>query len=492
MSDTPDPARKKPFLDLVGYATGDGANSLVMNTYFSFTMLFYTKAMGLDPILAGLALTIAILWDAITDPLMGYISDNTRSRFGRRHPYMLFGGIMMVVCFYGIWAVPQAWQAGNALFIYLVVMNLLLRTGATIFAIPHVALGFEICTDYDQRSTLQSVREAINMLVNFLGPALMGWSIFLRDRDDVKGTTIPENYRDMGLTFAIAGLVFVLIVVFVTRKYAVDTRDTPHVERQGLIDILRDLKDVLVDPYPRSVFLFIAVLFIGVVMLSSLQMFVYDDAMQFEEWEKTTVHGSTMIAAALGALVSAPLVKLLDKKKSILVLLGIGCIGNVVLLAVFTTGVIEPGMWWLSIPIAMIVFLVLHDLFHLGATASKVIAISMMADISEISRHRTGVLKDGSYSAMLSFVLKLAISVGSFMTGLAISLTGYDEERAIQTAEVQQRLMYAAFGGAAVLLLLTMLVISRYPVNREFMRDIQEGVARGEVRPSRGPSTPES
>jgi len=76
-------------MDIIAYATGEGANSLTMNGIWAFSMLFYTQALGLDYKLAGLALSISVFWDAITDPVMGYLSDHTASRFGRRHPYIL-------------------------------------------------------------------------------------------------------------------------------------------------------------------------------------------------------------------------------------------------------------------------------------------------------------------------------------------------------------------------------------------------------------------
>jgi len=102
---------KTSFFDICKYSTSEGANSLIMNGIFGFAMLYYTEALGLNYKLAAVAMAVASIWDAVTDPLMAYISDNTRSRFGRRHPYMLIGGILAVVCFYFIWAVPQTFMA---------------------------------------------------------------------------------------------------------------------------------------------------------------------------------------------------------------------------------------------------------------------------------------------------------------------------------------------------------------------------------------------
>ena len=108
MATSPTRAGQTPLRAIFAYATGDGASSLIMNSIFGFSLLYFTKALGLDPKLAGLAMAVATFWDAITDPVMGHITDNTRCRFGRRHPYMLLGGVISVFCCYAIWAVPSS------------------------------------------------------------------------------------------------------------------------------------------------------------------------------------------------------------------------------------------------------------------------------------------------------------------------------------------------------------------------------------------------
>ena len=141
-------------------------------------MLYYTKALRLDPAWAGIAMSVSVFWEAITEPVIGHLSDKTRSRWGRRHPYMLFGGLLMAAGSYLIWAVPASVGAGQlALFWYLVVVNLILRTGVSLFYIPYMALGFEMCADYQGRSRLQSIRQILNMAANLAGPAL-AWSFF--------------------------------------------------------------------------------------------------------------------------------------------------------------------------------------------------------------------------------------------------------------------------------------------------------------------------
>jgi len=219
-------------------------------------------------------------------------------------------------------------------------------------------------------------------------------------------------------------------------------------------------------------------------------MYVYDDFMHFAEWQKSVVHGGTMVAAGIGALLAAPVVRLFDKKQAIYMFLSLSCFGNVVLLVLFATGRIAPDLAWGAIPAAMLIFMAFHVCFHLGATAANTIANSMMADVSEVNLFRTGLLKDGSYSAMLSFVLKTSITVGLVLCGLALDAMGFDSNAQHQTPEVAKRLFLAGFGGGAVITALAMVGLIFYPVNREYMAQIKRRLAAGREPPGGLPVIP--
>ncbi len=478
MADAPTDARKAPMRDILAYATGDGAASIVMNTIFGFGFMYYTKALGMDTRLAGIAIAVSVVWDAVVDPVMGHVSDNTRSRFGRRHPYMLIGGVMTVVCSYAIWAVPSVFRTPFLLFGYLVGINLLLRTGAAVFLVPHGALGFEICTDYNQRSTMQGIRTAFNMVVNLAASQLV-WNVFLRNRGGVDGATVPANYQRMGLIFAVVALVFVLIVVFATRKYMVDTRRNPEIAGNRFGQIARNLKDIFLDPYPRTVFIFMAILFISVVLVTSLQMFIYEHFMKFSKLQASIVHSSTMIFAALGGLSSAPMVRYLDKRPAIITSILAASVGNLMLLVLFYWGLVPVGATWGAIPVAMLLFLVFHGVYHLATNAAVAVANSMMADVSEISHYRTGVLKDGGYSAMMLFVFKMGIAVGLLLCGYCMSWIGYNPKAPQNAPEAVRNLMPMAFLGGTIVALIAVVSMIRYPVNRAYMAKIRTALAEG-------------
>ena len=160
--------KKVSLVRMFGYALGEGATSITMNGISNFAMLFYTQVLGLSAAYAGIALSVTTLWDAVTDPVMGHITDNTRSRFGRRLPYVFWGGLALSISFFLLWILPGKFTAASAIFWCILLINLLVRTAVTVFVVPYTALGFEMCPDYVDRSRLQGVRFFLNQMVNLV------------------------------------------------------------------------------------------------------------------------------------------------------------------------------------------------------------------------------------------------------------------------------------------------------------------------------------
>lgn len=472
---------------MLTYSLGECANSLVMNGIFGFAMLFYTKSLGLDPTWAGLAMSLSVFWEAVTEPVMGHISDNTRSRWGRRHPYMLTGGLLMALCSYLIWAVPPAFRDNQmSIFWYLVAMNLLLRTGLTMFFIPYLALGFEMCTDYQDRSRIQGMRWVFNMVANFAGPA-MAWTFFFKDRDGIQATTVEANYHRMGGSFAIATAVFVVLVCLFTLRWRQDTRDAPASGGHGWFkSFLLEMKQILADRNPRWVFIFIFIVCVGMVIVSSLQMFVYDDFMHFTagkfilpggaELSHTSVaHGSTMVGMALGALVCTRLTSRFDKKGAVLIGGGLSILCNLMLALVFLTGWLKPGAIWSvggwHLPLSLMVFVLFHATYWLGNGIMLPVSTAMMADVSEVRKIETGEVRDGGYSAVFSLAMRMAISFSLIVSGWCLSGIGYQVpkagEKVTQSPAAIWNLGMITFVVGSLVSVLALLAIRKYPITRE-------------------------
>nr|WP_010132782.1 MFS transporter [Microbulbifer agarilyticus] len=471
------PARSRK-RDVWFYALGDGGSAIPLLTIGNFAMIFYTQALGLPAALAALALGITTLWDAVTDPVMGFVSDNTRSRYGRRHLYMLVGGLATSVSLYSLWSVPEFFMASNALlFTYLLVANLILRTAVTVFVVPFTALGFEICKTYESRASLQSVRMVVNMAINFTFGA-MAWSLFFQDGTNadgsrLDGTKILENYETMGLVISLGTAALVLLCCYLTRKFIVDSRNM-EMHGNGLKDFFATVWGILKDPHANKIFMFYAVAQVGVGLTAQMQIYTYIDYMGLNAFQKSFVHGSTMVGFTLGSLAIIPLVKRIEKRTLCKLAVLISAVSGVAMYFLFgQTGSLETiakgGEWAVSIS-----FGVFQGLYWLGCGIIIPLAVSMIADVSEMNFRKTGVLRDGSYSAMFSFILKAATSVGLLVSGFALTLMGYVEGVTKQELEVAQSIANFTFLGGPAIMALSLLFLARYRVDRSEVTNLQQ------------------
>ncbi|MGE4490568.1 MAG: MFS transporter [Kiritimatiellales bacterium] len=466
-------------LRIFGYALGEGASSITMNGMGNFAMLFYTQILGISAAYAGIAMSITLFWDAVTDPVMGHISDNTRSRFGRRHPYILFGGTALAFCFFMLWTVPVRFSSPAAIFCCILLINLLVRTALTVYVVPYSALGFEVCQDYEDRSRLQGARFSVNQMVNLLFGAV-AWSLFFKDEiasdgSRIDGSLIQSNYLVMGATLALAALVLVFFCVLATRRYAVDTRNL-SMEGNNLRAFFRNIRSIFQDRPVWYIFGFFSFAQLAMLMTAQVQMFTYVHYMRFTATEKTFVHGAGMLAFALGSLNLVRLVRRFDKKPAGYIGMSLSMLGGLSLLALFTGGIVEPRQVLtingVSIPLATILFGLCQMMWWGGCGIVVPLAVSMVADLSAINQQRTGLLKNGSYAAVFSFLLKASSSIGLLITGWLVTGAGIVAGAETQTAEAARNVAVMTFLSGPLIIAVSFLILRKYPVTRIYMEQL--------------------
>lgn len=480
-------AAKLKIRDLWGYASGEGVSSITMNGVSNFGMLFYTQIMGMSPEIAGLALSIATVWDAVTDPLMGTISDRTTTRFGRRHPYMLVGGILLALSFLALWFVPESFRGEKTLFGYLLVINILMKTTFTVFVVPFTALGFEMCKRDDDRARLQGVRFGFNMIINILFGGL-GWIIFFGDRTAADGTTIDgtkihENFLNMGGVLTAAAVLLVIFCVFATYKFAEKglVKDEGGTMSDHVKAFVHDLKDVYSDRLVWLVFGFFGIAQFAMLVVSQVQMFTYVEYMKFSAFEKTFVHMGGMVGFMLGSLFLGSLVERLDKKKTGYLAMLISSFGCLALLAVFTGGLMSSQ----AVPLftdpkgyifhlSAIVFGLLQMLWWGGCGILVPTATSMIADLSKVKRLQTGEVTEGRYAAGLSFFSKAAVALGLFVTGYVLKSVGYVSGAESQAVDTVNKLALITFSVGPVLMVISFFILRKYPIDRAYMESLRE------------------
>ena len=202
----------------INYSIGSVANGVKTDTFTFFLLFFYSNIIGLNPGLAGSAIFIALCIDAITDPLMGTISDRTNSSLGRRHPYMFISFIPMSLGYIFLFAPRQGWDMSQTdLFLWMTVFTVLTRLGMTLFDIPHRAFGGEVTKDYQERTILMSWREAFGWIAG-LSNAFLGYGIFFASTPEYpQGQLNPDAWFPFALTGAIVMIISVLYSSYSTK-----------------------------------------------------------------------------------------------------------------------------------------------------------------------------------------------------------------------------------------------------------------------------------
>jgi Na+/melibiose symporter-like transporter len=165
------------FISKLAYASGTVSFAVKDIAFGSFVLFYYVSVVGLQGSLAGTVLLISMVWDAITDPIVGSLSDNFRSRWGRRHPFMAISGIPLAICLFALFNVPEG-LSQTEIFLWMLVICLLLRTFLTLFTVPYLALGAEMSDDYHERSSIAGTRTLFGW-VTAIGLAAVAWGGFL-------------------------------------------------------------------------------------------------------------------------------------------------------------------------------------------------------------------------------------------------------------------------------------------------------------------------
>jgi Na+/melibiose symporter-like transporter len=405
----------------VKLAQGIGAfPDTIKNWVFqTFVLLYYSQIMGVDALLVSLALSLSIIIDAISDPWIGSISDNLRSRWGRRHPLMLAGAVPLGVCFYFVFA-PPVGLSHMQLFWWLTGFMVLTRVFLSVYFVPWAAIAAELSDDYHERTSVMAWRYAMGWFIGVLFPFISFGLVMVNTPDHPVGQLNPANYPAMALIGAVIMTAGALATTLLTWKQIPFLRQ-PSGSGGGasLSRTLEEFRRGLGNDQFRLFFMIVLVS--SAISGTTVNMGIY---MSTYFWGLTSAELRWFALIGVGALLAFPLVALLqrriDKKYILLMSASMSLFAGLIVVVLRFLGVLpENGS-------ALLLWILILDgmLFAAMEVIRGVIGASLIADILDQHELETGHRQEAMFNAAVVFCIKATSGLGILFGGVILSLIG--------------------------------------------------------------------
>lgn len=392
--------------------TGCMTVAFLLSTYW---FKYATEVLLVSPALVSTIFMVGRLWDAVSDPLTGYLSDRTRSRMGRRRPWLLAAALPMTVVPLLIWAPPSSLE-GWRLIVWLAVSLIAFETALTVFLVPHGALGTELVLDHHARTRVFTVRVLFSQLGVFVAIIAMGLII---EADDPRAMAVQVVLA--------AGLVSAILIVVSTLQL----RERPEYRERGATEVLPALADLWKNPHARLLLIVFLIESMGTATLGVMGPFITKYIVGDE-----SIFPYQVAAYLVPALSMAPVAPWLSRKFG------------------------KKRTWLASMVIAgtgfgLLAFVGEGQVLYLcgcsviagiGIGIGGVVGASLQADIVDYDEHLTGERKEGLYFATWNFVRKAGSGVVVFLAGLCLTWIGFEANAAEQT-DLAKTGMLLMFGG---------------------------------------------
>jgi len=508
----------------VGQKAAFGAGHFILNilpgTLGVFIQFFLLTAWGVDPLWAGLLGGLPRIFDAITDPVMGFISDNTKSRWGRRRPYIFIGAIISGVLFFLMWQLDD--NASQTYIIWhVMVVQILFLVGNTMFATPLVGLGYEMTSDYNERTRLMAFSNTMGQIAWIIVPWLY---VIIPDTNTFNTQT--EGVRTMALIVGAMCIVFGILPALFCKGI-----DSSHMEGRKEINFktlganMKELFTGIRQVAKNKPFMKLCgatfLVFNGFQLVAAFGVFIivfyiyngsYELAGTWPAWFNT-------INAIITAFIVIPIISKMankwGKRKAFIISTALSIVGyllkwwgfdielnnkfnqtglgkglNSVVGSTFET--LNPildniGMSWFSIDpgseIPWLMFVPI-PLFAFGMGGLFTLMMSMTADVCDLDELENGMpRKEGTFGAIYWWMVKLGQAIALVLGGLILKIVGFDPNVTEQTLETMNNLRIADIVVPSLTAALAMWVMWKYDLSEKRAREIKEKLVerRGEL-----------
>ncbi len=461
----------------LNFGIGQIAEGIKTCSFGTFLMFYYNQVLGLAADLAGLAIALALIFDAITDPVAGSISDRWQSPRGRRHPFLYASavplGIAFALLFVPLVSLESVGQYG--LFTWMLVLTILTRGAMTLYHVPHMALGAELSEDYDERTVLVAIRHFFGA-TGFIIVYALGFGYFLAPTPEFpNGQLNGAAYPPYAITLAVLMTLSIFITAWGTRSripYMPKARDLE--DKVGIKDVLIEAYDAMKNHSFRWMmfgFIIIIVAF-GVAGATGLYMYTFF-------WELSGLQILlVLVMGPIGSMVGYAFAKRifawLDKRNAMVVGGIAWMFVHALPVSLYLLGYAPAAGTW-----AAAWFLTAIIIFAGAAVGQIVVGIgTAMADIADENELLTGRRQEGVFFGASAFANKCSAALGSFLAGIILEWIEWPVGSAVRTAadiSPDTLVMLAVLSGpvTALLAIPGVLCLLGYRLNREKLADIQ-------------------
>lgn len=463
--------RKIPLSDKLGYGSGNfstGVGNQVLGTYLVF---YCTAILGIPGSLVGLAVSLSIIWDAITDPLMGYYSDITKSKvFGRRHLYLLVGGIGMALSNYVLWNINSGLSA-YLKFTIIFLLILIIKTFSTIYVTPYTALGAELSNDYNERTDIQGIK-TVFFILGLAFVSVFGMYIFFRPTPNFPvGQLNPHSYKSMGLFSSIIIAIFSIVCFYTTKKYIpVLSQHIQKIEgKTKLLNLLSAFKEIFLNKNFKYVAFSYMFNNIASALLANMGLHVFTYTFLLSSQQVAIIIGVQFIISILSQPLWSFASKRIDKKPSMQLGIILCILSSLLFLLLVLAKNYVKGSILYFFPFAVLAGLGTGGLFTLP--------LSMIADVIDLDDLNTGKRSEGSYYGCLTLFYKISQSITLFLIGLILDIVNFDANLPVQAENTVVILGLLLAIGSGISFLAAFLSLLKYSLNKSKVEDIQNQIA---------------
>ncbi|WP_188056088.1 MFS transporter [Sphingosinithalassobacter sp. CS137] len=415
------PARRLATGTTLAYGFGTIAYGVKDFAFSTFLLLFYNQVLGLPAAEVGFAIMCALILDAFVDPAIGFLSDRTRTRWGRRHPWMYASAFPILMFWLLLWNPPE-WSQGGMLF-WVFAMSVLVRSAISAYEVPSQALSAELTADYDDRTRIMAYRYLFGW-AGGLGMLIVSYTIFLApEPGQESGLLNRGGYVGLAIASGIAMVVAILVSARGTHHEIARLPRPAMRDRQTLADNFRELGETIRN---RA---FAVLMGAGLCYYTAqgvsfaLSNYLYAYVWRFEAYAFQLLAGVLFAGAMIAFFVAPRIARRIGKPVAAMsFMIAAACLLASPYLLRLAGLFPAPGDPWM-LPL-------LFGIFTINAAcgiSSTILGASMMADVVEHSEVHTGRRSEGVFFAGAFFVQKCTSGLGIFAAGLILTAAGFPE-----------------------------------------------------------------